>query len=127
MNEKYPALPEPRVKDATPEEIEMRTYDPADVTPGMYPDAENALSDLPTYYESLTPVTEGRWQDHTPTRNVYKYPPHPSTPGKVTDGTSRHLRNQAEASNKGPQWKALAHLRRQRPSKAVRRARAASL
>jgi hypothetical protein len=56
---------------------------------------------------------------------VYKYPP--STPGKVTDGTARHLQNQAEAANKGPQWKALAHLRRQRPSKAVRRARAASL
>jgi hypothetical protein len=84
------------------------------------------MDDMPEPYESLTPVTEGSWKNNTPTRKVHKHPTATDNPGRVSDGTAEHLRKQAEAYHKGPQWQALAALRRQRPSKATRKSRKVS-
>jgi len=111
----FPKLPEQEI-EFTPAELEVLPSDQC--IPNF---------DRPEEFNSLTPVTEGSWKNNTPTRRVYKYPPAADNPGRVTDGTAEHMRKQAEAYHKGPQWQALAALRRQRPSKAVRRARAVSL
>lgn len=83
------------------------------------------MNDLLLPYESsLAPTTTSKsWKNTTPTNNVRRFPESPDNEGRVSDGTALHMRNQAEAYQKGSQPEAIAALRTQRSTKAQRRAR----
>jgi hypothetical protein len=76
------------------------------------------------YVPSLAPTTTSKsWKHTTPTHVVRRYPEADDNEGRVTDGTARHLRDQAEAWQNGSQPEAIAALRTQKVTKAQRRAR----